>query len=160
MKIGFIGTGTMGRPMLANLVKKGFAVSAYDIVPAALDAAVEFGAARAGSPAAAAADSDLLITMLPSSANVEAAYRGAGGIIEGDRDADLLDVVRAAAAALEVILEACALLGRQRILEIVGDELDELLAAQRCGAHWFVPASRYSSSACRTFARALCKRTL
>src|SRR5205823_13502541 len=80
MKIGFVGTGTMGRPMLGNLVKKGFAVSAYDVVPAALDAAVELGAARAGSPAAAA-DCDLVITMLPSSANVEAAYLGAGGII-------------------------------------------------------------------------------
>src|SRR5438105_13291141 len=82
MTIAFIGTGTMGRPMLGNLVKKGFAVSAYDVVPAALDAAVELGAARAGSPAAAA-DCDLVITMLPSSANVEAAYLGAGGIIEG-----------------------------------------------------------------------------
>jgi hypothetical protein len=31
MKIGFIGTGAMGRPMLANLVKKGHAVSAFDV---------------------------------------------------------------------------------------------------------------------------------
>src|SRR6266699_2170512 len=83
MKIGFIGTGTMGRPMVNNLLEKGFAVSAYDVVPAALDAAVELGAARAASTAAAAADCDLVITMLPSSANVEAAYLGTGGIIEG-----------------------------------------------------------------------------
>ena len=34
MKIGFIGTGTMGQPMLANLVKKGFSIVAYDVVPA------------------------------------------------------------------------------------------------------------------------------
>jgi len=72
----------MGRPMLSNLVKKGFAVTAYDAVPAALEAAVEAGAARAASAAAAAAECDLVITMLPSSANVEAAYLGAGGIIE------------------------------------------------------------------------------
>ena len=32
MKIGFIGTGTMGRPMLANLVKTGFEVTAWDVV--------------------------------------------------------------------------------------------------------------------------------
>jgi len=83
MKIGFIGTGTMGQPMLANLVKKGFAVVAYDVIPAALDAAARLGAARAGSIREAAADSDLVITMLPSSANVEAAYLGADGIIEG-----------------------------------------------------------------------------
>ena len=82
MKIGFIGTGTMGQPMLANLVKKGFQVVAYDVVPAALDAAVALGAARAARSREAAADGDLVITMLPSSGNVEAAYLGAGGIIE------------------------------------------------------------------------------
>ena len=48
MQIGFIGTGTMGQPMLANLVKKGFQAVAYDVVPAALDAATKLGAARAG----------------------------------------------------------------------------------------------------------------
>jgi 3-hydroxyisobutyrate dehydrogenase len=83
MNIGFIGTGTMGRPMLSNLIKKGLAVTAYDIVPAALEAAIGLGATRADSAATAAADGDLVITMLPSSANVEAVYLGAGGIIEG-----------------------------------------------------------------------------
>jgi 3-hydroxyisobutyrate dehydrogenase len=82
MKIGFIGTGTMGQPMLANLVKKGFAVVAYDVVPVALEAAARLGAAPAGSIREAAAASDLVITMLPSSANVEAAYLGADGIID------------------------------------------------------------------------------
>ena len=80
MKIAFIGVGTMGRPMLANLLKKGFSVAAYDIVPEALDAAAALGAERAGSLAEAAAAGDLVITMLPSSQNVEAAYLGAGGI--------------------------------------------------------------------------------
>src|SRR6266849_8728222 len=83
MKIGFIGTGTMGQPMLSNLVKKGHAVVAYDIVDAMLDAAVKRGAARAGSAADAAKQSELVITMLPSSSHVEAAYLGAGGILEG-----------------------------------------------------------------------------
>ena len=83
MKIGFIGTGTMGQPMLANLVKKGFQAIAYDTAPAALSAAERLGAERTGSAAQAAAAGELVITMLPSSANVEAAYLGAGGIIEG-----------------------------------------------------------------------------
>jgi 3-hydroxyisobutyrate dehydrogenase len=82
MKIGFIGTGTMGQPMLANLVKKGFEVAAFDVVPAALDAAVKLGAERARSVGEAAASCDLVITMLPSSANVEAVYLGGGGIVE------------------------------------------------------------------------------
>ena len=66
MKIGFIGTGTMGQPMLANLVKKRFAVTAFDLVPAALEAAVRLGAERAGSAGEAAANCELVITMLPS----------------------------------------------------------------------------------------------
>jgi 3-hydroxyisobutyrate dehydrogenase len=82
MKVGFIGTGTMGQPMLANLVRKNFRAIAYDTAPAALDAAVRLGAERAGSAAETAAAADLVITMLPSSANVETVYLGAGGILE------------------------------------------------------------------------------
>jgi 3-hydroxyisobutyrate dehydrogenase len=81
--IGFIGTGTMGRPMLRNLVTKGFGVVAYDRAPAALAAAVELGARPATSSAAVAAESELVITMLPSSSHVEGAYLGAGGVLEG-----------------------------------------------------------------------------
>src|SRR5262247_4702584 len=82
MKIGFIGTGAMGRPMLANLVKKGHTVSAFDVAEAALDGAVRAGAARAASAAAAARDAELVITILPSSSHAEAAYLGAGGVLE------------------------------------------------------------------------------
>src|SRR2546428_2626702 len=83
MKIGFIGTGTMGQPMLSNLVKKGHSVVAYDVVEAALEGAVKRGAVRAGSAAEAAKASELVITMLPSSPHVEAAYLGAAGILDG-----------------------------------------------------------------------------
>jgi 3-hydroxyisobutyrate dehydrogenase len=82
MKIGFIGTGTMGQPMLANLVKNGFAVLAFDVVPAALDAAARLGAERAGSVGETARNCEIVITMLPSSADVEAVYLGSGGIVE------------------------------------------------------------------------------
>src|SRR2546422_4152499 len=83
MKIGFVGTGTMGQPMLSNLVKKGHSVVAFDVVEAALEGAVKRGAVRAGSAAEAANASELVVTMLPSSPHVEAAYLGAAGILEG-----------------------------------------------------------------------------
>jgi len=83
MQIAFIGTGNMGLPMLANLLKKGFSATAYDIVPAALDRAVAQGAVRAASPAGAAVAGEIVVTILPSSGNVEAAYLGAGGILDG-----------------------------------------------------------------------------
>lgn len=82
MNVGFIGTGTMGGPMVANLLKKGFAVLAYDVVPAALAAAVKIGATAAASVADVAKASELVVTMLPSSSNVEEVYLGAGGLLE------------------------------------------------------------------------------
>jgi len=74
MHVGFIGVGAMGRPMAANLIKKGFTVTAYDASAEALAAIVNLGAAKAGSSADAARVSDVVITILPSSANVVAAY--------------------------------------------------------------------------------------
>jgi 3-hydroxyisobutyrate dehydrogenase len=82
MNVGFIGTGTMGQPMLGNLIKKGFTVLAYDLVPTALAAAVKLGATAAGSTAEVARRSDLVVTMLPSSSHVEAVYLGPGGVLE------------------------------------------------------------------------------
>lgn len=83
MRVGFVGTGAMGTPMVRNLVKRGHQVVAYDVVAAALERAVQAGAARAGSAAEAARDAEAVITMLPSSAHVEAAYLGADGVREG-----------------------------------------------------------------------------
>jgi 3-hydroxyisobutyrate dehydrogenase len=80
--IGFIGTGTMGLPMVGNLLKKGFAVVAYDAVPAALDGAVKLGARAAASSADVARQSEMVVTMLPSSSHVEAVYLGPGGVRE------------------------------------------------------------------------------
>ena len=82
MNVGFIGTGTMGLPMVGNLLKKGFAVVAYDAAPAALAAAVKLGAVGGASSADVATRSDVLVTMLPSSSHVEAVYLGAGGVRE------------------------------------------------------------------------------
>jgi len=91
MHVGFVGTGTMGLPMLTNLIKQGHRVVAYDVVPAALDAAAARGAARASSAADAASRGEMLVTMLPSSSNVESAYLGPGGVLEGAKR-DLLCV--------------------------------------------------------------------
>jgi 3-hydroxyisobutyrate dehydrogenase len=82
MNVGFIGTGTMGQPMVGNLIKKGFAVLAYDLVPAALAAAGRLGPTAPASAADVARRSDLVVTMLPSSSHVEAVYLGAGGVLE------------------------------------------------------------------------------
>lgn len=82
-RIGFVGAGTMGIPMISNLLKAGFSVLAYDVRPEAVEEARKRGAAAAGSSADAARESDLMVTMLPSSPDVEAAYLGPKGVLEG-----------------------------------------------------------------------------
>ena len=65
--VAFIGLGTMGRPMALNILRRGFSVRAFDILPAAIEALAAAGATPAGSPADAARGADVVITMLPNS---------------------------------------------------------------------------------------------
>ena len=89
-RIGFIGVGTMGLPMAVNLVKKGFAVIAFDLNRAAAQAAAGAGMTAAASAAEAVAGADLVITMLPSSPHVESAFTGDGGVLMAARKGTLL----------------------------------------------------------------------
>lgn len=82
-RIVFVGAGTMGIPMISNLLKAGFSVLAYDVRPEAVEEARKRGAASAGSSAEAARESDMVVTMLPSSSDVEAAYLVPKGVLEG-----------------------------------------------------------------------------
>src|SRR5262245_24085170 len=89
MSIGFIGVGTMGLPMAANLAKKGFAVTAYDRSPEALVAARAAGIAVVGSTAEAVAGAVVVITWLPSSRHVASVYAGDGVVLAAARRGSL-----------------------------------------------------------------------
>jgi 2-hydroxy-3-oxopropionate reductase len=84
-KIGFIGVGIMGLPMAGHLVKAGYDLVAYDIIPESMDAAVAMGAERGLSCADVAARADVIISMVPDSPDVEAVALGPGGIHETAR---------------------------------------------------------------------------
>jgi 2-hydroxymethylglutarate dehydrogenase len=83
-RIGFIGLGAMGKPMALRLIQAG-----YDVTTCAhrnqavVDELVEHGAHRADNPATVAARSDVVITMLPDSPDVEAVCFGPDGIVSG-----------------------------------------------------------------------------
>ncbi len=83
--IGFVGIGNMGLPMVSNLLKAGYPVHAFDVRREAVDLAVGRGAKPLASAAEAAARVEVLITMLPNSPEVEVAYLGSQGILEGAR---------------------------------------------------------------------------
>jgi 4-hydroxybutyrate dehydrogenase/sulfolactaldehyde 3-reductase len=89
-KIGFIGLGRMGNPMASNLCKKGFDLEVYDNDPKALAAFKHAKAGAAGSAADIARHCDILITMLPSSAHVEAVVLGADGLLAHGRAGQII----------------------------------------------------------------------
>jgi len=80
--IGFIGIGTMGREMALNLLKAGHQVSAYDVRRAAADELRVHGARVAATVAEASRSSDMVITMLPDTPQVEEVVFAPGGILE------------------------------------------------------------------------------
>ncbi len=83
MKIGFIGLGIMGKPMAKNLLKAGYPLVVYDVVAAPVAELVQAGATAGKSPRDVAAQSELVITMLPNSPHVKAAVLGPEGVIAG-----------------------------------------------------------------------------
>ncbi|MCX7671693.1 MAG: NAD(P)-binding domain-containing protein, partial [Anaerolineae bacterium] len=87
--IGFIGLGIMGRPMAGHLLRAGYSLIVHDLNRQAVAALVAAGAAEAFSPKEVAARSDVIITMLPDSPDVEAVALGADGLIEGIRPGTL-----------------------------------------------------------------------
>ena len=86
--IGFIGLGIMGRPMAKNLIKAGYAVTAYDRnKDKVADVALAGGTAAAN--VAQAAGQDVVITMLQNSPNVREVALGASGIAEAAKPGTL-----------------------------------------------------------------------
>jgi 3-hydroxyisobutyrate dehydrogenase len=74
--VAFIGLGNMGGPMAVNLIKAGFTVKVFDLVPAAMQALAEQGALTATSACGAAASADIVVTMLPAGKHVRSLYIG------------------------------------------------------------------------------------
>ena len=82
-KIGFIGLGIMGKPMAGHLIDAGYDLVVHNRNRDAVDELVGKGAAEAYSGKEVAEQSDIVITMLPDSPDVESVALGEGGIIEG-----------------------------------------------------------------------------
>ena len=87
MQIGFIGIGVMGRPMTLNLLKAEHHVTIYARHPEKpeVQEVLNAGAKMAPSPRAVAMASDMVITMLPNSPEVEEVVTGQQGVLEGAR---------------------------------------------------------------------------
>ena len=91
--IGFIGLGIMGKPMARNLMKAGYSLVVHNRSRAAVDELAKEGAQTAASAQEVASRSEILITMLPDSPDVELVYTGENGVFAGaKRDMLLIDM--------------------------------------------------------------------
>ncbi|HEV2282760.1 MAG TPA: NAD(P)-dependent oxidoreductase [bacterium] len=84
-RVGFIGLGRMGQPMVRRLIAAGYGVAAYDIREEAVAAARASGAAAATSITGAIGGADVIITMLPDGPAVERAAYGQDGLVAAAR---------------------------------------------------------------------------
>jgi len=112
--IGFIGLGTMGRPMALNLLRAGYRIRVFNRTPEKAAALVAEGAVLAGSCADAARGADIVITMLSDSPVVRESILGENGALVGCRSgATIVDMSTISPAVTIQIEEACHIAGVQ-----------------------------------------------
>ena len=108
-RIGFVGLGIMGKPMAKNLLKAGYSLTVFDIVGEPMEEVVTDGATGASSNKEVAASSDRTITMLPDSADSEAAILGPNGVLEGANPGSvIIDMSSIAPLVSQKIAAECA----------------------------------------------------
>ncbi len=91
--IGFIGLGIMGKPMAGHLIAAGHTVHVYDLNPEPVRELASKGGVACSSSKEVAQRSDIVFTMVPDTADVEAALFGEGGVAEGlKRGATVVDM--------------------------------------------------------------------
>ena len=83
MKIGFIGLGIMGAPMTANLRKAGYEVTVYNRTREKAEKLRSLGARVVDSPKQVASQTDVIITMVSDTPDVQEVLFGANGVAEG-----------------------------------------------------------------------------
>src|SRR5436305_13436701 len=83
MFVGFIGLGTMGGKMAANLQKAGYKLVVHDLTRQAASHHLNAGAVWAETPRALAEQCEVLFTSLPEPADVEAVAMAADGLLAG-----------------------------------------------------------------------------
>ncbi|HEX2226518.1 MAG TPA: 2-hydroxy-3-oxopropionate reductase [Candidatus Binatia bacterium] len=88
--VGFIGLGIMGKPMARNLLKAGYSLVVHNRSRAAVNELSREGAQAAESAKEVAGRSDVLITMLPDSQDVELVFTGEEGVFSGIKRGTLL----------------------------------------------------------------------
>ncbi len=88
--IGFIGLGIMGKPMARNLMKAGYSLIVHNRSRPAVEELAKEGARATGNPQQLTAQSEVVITMLPDSPEVDQVFAGDQGVFAGAKQGTLL----------------------------------------------------------------------
>ena len=88
-RIGFIGLGLMGTGMSKNLVKAGYPVTVWNRTASKMKPLVEAGAEEAGSPREVAENSDVVVSIVTDSPDVEEVLLGENGAVHGAKEGDV-----------------------------------------------------------------------
>ena len=117
MRIGFVGTGTMGTPIAGCLIRAGHSLSVYDLRAEATATLCAQGAVRTDSAFAAARDNEVVFSSLPGPAEFESAMLEPQiGILAGLRPGAVhIDLTTNAPKTVARVAEACRLRGVELI---------------------------------------------
>ena len=106
--IGFVGLGIMGKPMAKNLINAGYTLRVFDLNQAPVDEIASLGATKCGSASEAASASDVVIVMVPDSADSEAAILTEKGVLAGSKpDTIIIDMSSINPLVSQKIAKAC-----------------------------------------------------
>ncbi|QEE15043.1 NAD(P)-dependent oxidoreductase [Promethearchaeum syntrophicum] len=140
MKIGWIGTGTTGKPMVSHLIKAGNDVIVYNRTLSKCDDLTELGAKVCTTPKEVTEKADIIFTMLGFPSDVENVYFGENGILSGVNPGKILidmttssprlakriydDAKEKGAFSLDAPIEGDDLAARKKTLHVMagGDE--------------------------------------
>lgn len=106
MNVGFVGLGAMGQVIIPRLLEAGYAVTGWNRTPGRADALIELGMRLADTPAAVAAESDVILSIVTDGAAVRTVALGENGVLAGIKPGGVYidmgtiapDVTRAVAA--------------------------------------------------------------
>ena len=106
--VGFVGLGIMGKPMARNLLNAGYSLTVYDVVATSVEEVATDGASPASSAREVAQQAPVVITMVPDSADSEAAILGPNGVLEGaSPGSTVIDMSSIAPGTSQKLAAAC-----------------------------------------------------
>ena len=130
--VGIVGVGLLGSAVAGVLLKAGYRVVGYDVVPERVAALTAEGGKAAGSPAEVAGQTDAVFTVLPTLASVEEAIAGRGGVLDGAGKDAVVIQMSTISPALAIRMEEAARARGVAFLDAPVSGTSSMVASRDC----------------------------